>query len=93
MSTCSSNCKLGLIVWALGLGTRPKPRKRQWQLFAAGFLLLFSYGFFLEICRNGSSHSVVGLVIISFFGGCLLLIGLLSAAVSLGGCDDCVSRM
>lgn len=92
MSTCSSNCKLGLIVRALGFGSRPRPRKRQWQLLAAGFLLLFSYGFFLEICRNGASHGVVAIVIIALLGGCLFY-GLLSAAVSLGGCDDCDLRM
>jgi hypothetical protein len=90
---CSSDCKLGLIVRAQGLGSRPRPRKRQWQLFAAGFLLIFSYGFYLEISRNATPHGVVALLVIAFFGCCLFLYSLLAAAVGLGGCDDCVSRM
>jgi hypothetical protein len=93
MKPCSRYCKLGRIVCAQDLGSRPIPRKRQWLLFATGFLLLFSYGVYLEISRNYPSHGVIALALIGIFGCILFLYSLHRAAVALAGCDDCVSRM
>jgi ABC-type Fe3+ transport system permease subunit len=90
-SPCS--CHLGGIVRALGLGSRPLPKKRQWQLAASLVLFFFAFVFYMAITRNLDHHGVVALGLFSFFGIATFLAALLSAMVSIVGCDDCVSRM
>ena len=90
-SFCS--CRLGVIVRALGLGSRPVPKKRQWQFVGSAFLFIFAYGFCVAITKNADQHGILLLGVFSFFGIATFLAALLGAIVGLVGCDDCVSRM
>jgi hypothetical protein len=90
-SSCS--CRLGVIVRALGLGSRPLPKKRQFQFVASVVLFFFAFFFCVAITRNIDDHGILLLGIFSFFGIATFVAALLSAVVGLVGCDDCVSRM
>jgi hypothetical protein len=94
METSSScTCRLGVIVGTLGLGSRPFPKKRQWQFVASVILFLFAFFFYVAITRNVDHHGIPALLVFSFFGIATFLAALLGAIVSIVGCDDCVSRM
>ena len=94
METSSScSCRLGMIVRALGLGSRPLPKKRQWQFVGSVILFFFAFFFYIAITRNVDHHSILLLGVFSFFGIATFLAALLSAIVGIIGCDDCVSRM
>jgi len=90
-SSCS--CHLGVIVRALGLGSRPFPKKRQWQFVASAVLFFFAFVFYIAITKNVDHHGILALGVFSFFGIATFLAALLSAVVGIVGCDDCVSRM
>jgi hypothetical protein len=90
-SFCS--CRLGVIVRALGLGSRPRPQKRHWQLAGSAILFFFAFGFYLAITKNVDHHGILLLVVFSVLGIAVFLAALLSAIVGTFGCDDCVSRM
>jgi hypothetical protein len=90
-SFCS--CRLGVIVRALGLGSRPRPHKRQWQFAASVILFFFAFVFYWAITRNVDHHGILLLVAFSVLGIAIFLAALLSAIVGTFGCDDCVSRM
>jgi hypothetical protein len=90
-SFCS--CRLGVIVRALGLGSRLLPKKRQWQGVGSIILFFFAFFFYMAITKNPDHHGILALGIFSFFGIATFLAALLSAIVSIVGCDDCVSRM
>jgi CDP-diglyceride synthetase len=90
-SSCS--CRLGRIVRALGVGSRPSPKKRQWQFVGSAILFFFAFVFYVAITRNVDHHSVLSLAVFSFFGIATFLAALLSVIVGAVGCDDCVSRM
>jgi hypothetical protein len=94
METSSScSCRLGVIVRALGLGSRPLPKKRQWQFVGSVILFCFAFFFYMAITKNVDHHSNLLLGVFSFFGIATFLAALLSAIVSIVGCDDCVSRL
>jgi hypothetical protein len=82
-----------VIVRALGLGSRPLPKKREWQLGASIILFIFAYGFYVAITDNVAHYGFLALCVFSFFGIATFLAALLSAIVGAVGCDDCVSRM
>jgi hypothetical protein len=82
-----------VIVRALGLGSRPLPKKRQSQFVASIILFFFAFGFYVAITKNIDHHGILALVVFSFFGSATFLAALLSAIVGIVGCDDCVSRM
>jgi hypothetical protein len=90
-SLCS--CRLGVIVRTLGLGSRPFPKKRQWQFAASTILFFFAFGFAIAITENVHHHGSLALCVFGFFGIATFLAALLSAIVGAVGCDDCVSRM
>ena len=90
-SPCS--CRLGVIVRALGLGSRPLPKKRQWQFAASIVLFFFAFGFYIAITENVHHDGLLALCVFSFFGVATFLAALLTAIVGAVGCDDCVSRM
>jgi hypothetical protein len=92
-SSSACSCRLGAIVRVLNLGRRPRPHKRQWQLFGSLFLFLVSYVFYVSIIENEKHLGYPALVIIGFFGVTVFAAAMLSALVGLFGCDDCVSRM
>jgi len=94
METSSScSCRLGVIVRALGLGSRPLSKKRRWQFVGSVILFFFAFFFYMAITRNVDHHSIPLLGVFFFFGIATFLAALLSAIVSIVGCDDCVSRM
>jgi hypothetical protein len=82
-----------VIVRALGLGSRPLPKKRRWQFSGSVVLFFFAFVFYVAITSNVDHHSNLLLGVFSFFGIATFLAALLSAIVSIVGCDDCVSRM
>ena len=90
-SSCS--CRLGRVVRALDLGSRPSPKKRQWQFVSSAILSFFAFFFYIAITRNIDPHGALSLAVCSFLGGATFLAGLLTAIVGTIGCDDCVSRM
>jgi hypothetical protein len=92
-SSSSCSCRLGGIVRALGLGSRPLPKKRQWQFVSSIILFFFAFFFYMAITKNPDQQGVLSLGVFSFFGIATFLAALLSAIVSIVGCDDCVSRM
>lgn len=94
METSSScSCRLGVIVRTLGLGSKPLPKKRQWQFVASAILFFFAFAFYIAIIKNIEHHSIFALGVFSFFGIATFMAALLSAVVGTVGCDDCVSRM
>jgi len=82
-----------MIVRALGLGSRPLPKKRQWQFVASIVLFFFAFGFYTAITKNIDHHGILALGVFSFFGIATFLAALLSAIVGIIGCDNCVSRL
>ena len=92
---CSSSCscRLGGIVRTLGFGSRPRPKKRQWQFVSSIILFLFALLIYMAITKNPDHHGVMALGMFIFFGIATFLAASLGAVVSVVGCDDCVSRM
>jgi hypothetical protein len=90
-SSCS--CRLGLVVRALGLRSRPFPNKRRWQFVAATILFFIALFFYVAITGNVDHHGLVALAVFSFLGMAIFFAALLTAMVGSVGCDDCVSRM
>src|SRR5258707_9109946 len=59
MDTSSScSCRLGVIVRALGLGSRPLSKKRRWQFVGSVILFFFAFFFYVAITRNVDHHSI-----------------------------------
>jgi hypothetical protein len=92
-SPSSCSCRLGVIVRALGQGSRPLPNKRRWQFVASIILIFFVLAFYIAITNNIDHHGIFALGIFSLLGIATFLAALLSAIVGIVGCDDCVSRM
>jgi hypothetical protein len=91
--TSSCSCRFGWIVRTVGLGRGAVPNKRQWQYVGSSFLFFMAFSFYIAITRNVDHHSTLLLVVSSFFGIATFLAALLTAIVSIVGCDDCVSRL